>query len=124
MTTKGWIRVEGAKFPKPRSKTFLNGSGSVLVASPGIEIALVAAEGEETAAPNRVMLFPAGQIYEVELFNFAKEKIEKYRAAINREWLEKLRANTINAWGMNPLPIYLDHIHYDEARGWFNAAGL
>ena len=117
------VRLLDGLAHQPRSKSFLNGK-QLLIAGAGRRIVLAQAEDGTAEAPTRVMIYPINQFYESTIYDFEKDKFTTYKIKTTREWLEKLKANTLLVWGDKEIPWYLHHNRYDEAHGWTPVAGL
>jgi hypothetical protein len=107
-----------------RSKTILNGNAAVLVAAPGYEIAVAQDQDGTPAAPQRVLAIPVDQVFEDVLWDFRTDKRRTYRVTTSREWLERLKANTLTVWGDRAIPVFRHHDSYSPASGWFRAGEI
>jgi len=72
---------------QPRSKTVLNGNREILMVSQGRPLELQAVEGQEPQAPTRVELVPINITVRVYEWDRDREKIQKLRVEITREYV-------------------------------------
>lgn len=119
------VRPRDALGYQPRSKTLLNGvPPQVLVASEGIPIVLAESEDGSTSAPTRVQLCPVGMTIRIWNWDIKTEKLIETKIHMDREYLEKMVANTIELRKGNPLPWFKDHFVLGPAFGWFRPEDL
>ena len=109
---------------KPRLKTFLNGSQTISLAFPGVEISLSVDSEGNPEAPSRVMLLPANQRYKVDVYDFKNNKFVTLDVESSPDWIAKVVANTIQVWGENPVPVFISHSRYGESYGWIRPDNL
>jgi len=118
------VRILDGLGHQPRSKTVLNGNREILMVSQGWPLELQAVEGQEPQAPTRVELVPINITVRVYEWDWDREKIQKLRVEITREYVEQMVANTIDLRNGNPLPWYTEHLRRGPAYGWFRAEDL
>jgi len=118
------VRILDGLGHQPRSKTLLNGKQEILMVSQGRPLELQAGEDEKPQAPTRVELVPIGITVRVYEWDWDRERIQKLRVEITRQYVEQMVANTISLREGNPLPWYVDHVRWGASYGWFRAEDL